>query len=145
MNNINKRRIRGKNIIIFAMGFILFIMIISISIVNSQKIIEINKKVLYCEMSNLNARMANELMPYFDMYLDESIETIGEVNKTLSHLLKLRFVGKREMELPQLDCPKSKCNYYSASPLNGAVCDMIEEIREKQTSFKTSKKVKENA
>ena len=50
-----------------------------------------NEKVLYCELANKNAEVANEMIPYFGMYMDDSIETIGNINKTAAKLLELRL------------------------------------------------------
>ena len=109
---------------------ILFLVVMMFSVLMTVSNNSVNNKgVLYCELANKNADVANQMIPYFEMYMDDSIETVGKVNQTLAHLLELRLIGSRGLELPTLDCPIEKCDRPFAGPVDKAMCDLILELK----------------
>ncbi len=122
--------IKKKNLIIFILfAVLIFTATMFLLVINMDNNREHNEKVMYCEMSNLNAGAANKMMPYFERYMDESIDTIRKVNGTAADLLDLSTIKVRGLELPKLDCPKEKCNGPFAGPVDEGICYMIQEIK----------------
>lgn len=122
---INKYKILGVSILIVLLfAAVLFYVLTAISnnMIN-------NEKVMYCELANMNAKVANGLIPYLEMYMDDSIETISGINKTLAHILTLQLIKSRGLELPMQDCPIEKCNGPFLGPVDREICDLILEIK----------------
>lgn len=113
-------------IIIFL--FIIFLSIVNLSLIINKANLQ-NEAVLYCEIANLNSEMFNEIEPYFQKYLDESIDAVSEINGSLGDLLSLQLVGGRDLRMEALDCPDPNCRLSFISPLNKLTCEYIFELR----------------
>ena len=121
---------KKKNLLIAILFGVLVFAIVMIALAsNLSNNRDVNEQVMYCEMANLYADAANEMMPYFEMYLDDSIETIRKVNETTADLLELSTIKARDLEYPHFDCPIEKCNGPFAGPVDEAICDMVKEIK----------------
>lgn len=88
-----------------------------------------NQKVLYCQISNNNAVIANEMIPYFEWYMDTSIAAVNEVNQTLGRLLELQLASSRGITLPTLDCPVEECDGPFSEVEDEEVCNLIIQIK----------------
>lgn len=108
-----------------------FLLLLSTVINNFDRNNKHNEAVMYCELANINVEISNEMMPYFERYLDESIETISEVNSTAGKLLELSMIKARGLEIPELDCPKPKCKGLFVSSLGRGYCELIKEAQDK--------------
>ncbi len=120
-----KKRVNKHNILIVLI-FVALMFSVLMTVSNNRVN---NEKVMYCELANMNARVANGLIPYLEMYMDDSIETIEEINKTLAHILELQLVKSRGLELPMQDCPVEKCGGPFLGPVDKGICDLILEIK----------------
>jgi len=93
-----------------------------------------NEATMYCEMANINAEMANMMVPYFEMYMDENIDTISEINDSLGRVFELSMVG-RNIEVSIIDCPQPKCDaLFGLDYYNEIICDFIKELKLKEIS-----------
>lgn len=108
-------------IVLFTLGFIMTI-VASFNLVH-------NEKVMFCEVANSNADVVNELIPYFERYMDDSIESVKNINSSLANLLELQLVGARDLEMPKYDCPKERCGILTSNLESRMVCDFIEELK----------------
>ena len=127
-----EKRIRNRNtFLLILLGVTIFAIIVAILSTNMEYKRDLNEKVLYCEIANLNGQMIDELYPYLLRFLDESIETVSEINSTLGNLLDMRTVGTRDFDYPELDCPIEKCNYpiIRDGTVEEEICNMIREIK----------------
>lgn len=106
----------------------LFLFAFNISLVINNVNLQ-NEAALYCELANVNGGMFNNVVPYFQDYLEESIETVSNINKTLGDMLDLSLIGKRDLEYSPIECPDPNCKLSFINKRDELLCDTIYELR----------------